>query len=117
MTDADLRWGVSDIRVGGAREDQTFILLANPNETTAEVQIRLLRSGAAPVTQTYTLEPHSRTNVQAVDLAAGVPGTYSADVQVLNFQPIVVGKAMYWNSGGEIWAAGTGVVARPLPPR
>ncbi len=81
------------------------------------MQIRLLRSGAAPVTQTYTLEPHSRTNVQAVDLAAGVPGTYSADVQVLNFQPIVVEKAMYWNSGGEIWAAGTGVVATPLPPR
>ncbi len=117
VTDADLRWGVSDIRVGGAREYQSFILLANPNETAAEVQIRLLRPGAAPVTQTYTLEPHSRTNVQAVDLAAGVPGTYSADVQVLNFQPIVVEKAMYWNSGGEVWAAGTGVVATPLPPR
>jgi len=34
----------------------------------------------------------------------------------LNYQPIVVEKAMYWNSGGEIWAAGTGVVATPLPP-
>jgi hypothetical protein len=37
-------------------------------------------------------------------------------VQVLNFQPIVVEKAMYWNSGGEIWAAGTGVVGTPMPP-
>jgi hypothetical protein len=43
-------------------------------------------------------------------------GVFSADVQVLNFQPIVVEKSLYWNSGTEIWAAGTGVVATPLPP-
>jgi hypothetical protein len=35
---------------------------------------------------------------------------------VLNYQPIVVEKALYWNSGAEVWAAGTGVVATPLPP-
>jgi len=32
------------------------------------------------------------------ELGAGV---FSADIQVLNFQPIVVEKAMYWNSGTE----------------
>jgi len=37
-------------------------------------------------------------------------------VQVLNYQPIVVEKALYWSSGTEIWAAGTGVVATALPP-
>jgi hypothetical protein len=39
------------------------------------------------------------------------------DVQVLNYQPIVVEKALYWNAGSEVWAAGTGVVATPLPPQ
>jgi len=116
VTDPELRWGVSDIRVGGPRDYQTYILLANPNATPAEVQVRLLRPGAAPVTRTYTLPPTSRANVFAADLN-GEAGTYSADVQVLNYQPIVVEKAMYWNSGTEIWAAGTGVVATPLPPR
>ena len=43
-------------------------------------------------------------------------GTFSADIQVLNFQPIVVEKALYWNSGDEIWAAGTGTVGIPIPP-
>ena len=43
-------------------------------------------------------------------------GLFSAEVQVVNYQPIVVEKAMYWNSGPQIWAAGTGVVATPLPP-
>jgi hypothetical protein len=110
------RWGVSDVRVGGPRDYQTYILLANPNPVVAEVQVRLLRPGAPPIAQSYLLPPTSRTNVFAADLA-GAAGTYSADVQVLNFQPIVVEKAMYWNSGSEIWAAGTGVVATPLPPR
>jgi hypothetical protein len=37
---------------------------------------------------------------------------------VLNHQPIAVEKAMYWNdTGGAIWAGGTGVTATLLPPR
>ncbi len=114
--DPALRWGVSDIRVGGARAAQTYVLLANPNPAPAEVRVRLLRSGAAPIVQTYTLQPTSRTNIFAADLA-GADGTYSMDVQVLNYQPIVVEKALYWNAGADVWAAGTGVVATPLPPR
>jgi subtilisin-like proprotein convertase family protein len=116
--DTALRWGVSDIRVGGPRDYQTFILLANPGDFPAEVQVRLMTPGAALLTQTYTLPPTSRTNVVPSDFGAGVTaGTYSAEVQVLNYQGIVVEKAMYWNAGDEIWAAGTGVVATVLPPR
>jgi subtilisin-like proprotein convertase family protein len=116
VVDPALRWGVSDIRVGGTRAYETFILLANPNAAPAEVQVRLLKQGAAPIVQSYTLPPTSRTNIRPVDLGA-TAGTYSAEVQVLNFQGIVVEKAMYWNSGDDVWAAGTGVVATPLPPR
>jgi hypothetical protein len=81
------------------------------------VQVRLLRPGAAPIVRSYSLPPTSRTNVIVPDFTTD-PGIYSAEVQVLNYQPIVVEKAMYWNSDlHEIWAAGTGVVATPLPPR
>jgi hypothetical protein len=115
VTDPALRWGVADGRIGGARGYQTYILLANPNPTQAEVQVRLLPVGGAPSVLNLTLEPTSRTNIDtAVYLG---PGQFNADVQVLNFQPIVVEKALYWNSGGEVWAAGTGVVATPLPPQ
>jgi len=118
VTDPALRWGISDGRIGGARAYQTYILLANPNTVPAEVQVRFLKAGAAPVLKTYTLPATSRTNIASGDLMADLgEGVFSADVQVLNFQPIVVEKAMYWNSGTEVWAAGTGVVATPLPPQ
>jgi hypothetical protein len=118
VTDPALRWGISDGRIGGARAYQTYILLANPNTVPAEVQVRFLKAGAAPVVRTLTLPATSRTNIASGDLVADLgEGVFSADVQVLNFQPIVVEKAMYWNSGTEVWAAGTGVVATPLPPQ
>jgi subtilisin-like proprotein convertase family protein len=118
VTDPALRWGISDGRIGGARAYQTYILLANPNTVPAEVQVRFLKAGAAPVARTLTLPATSRTNIASGDLVADLgEGLFSADVKVLNFQPIVVEKAMYWNSGTEVWAAGTGVVATPLPPQ
>jgi subtilisin-like proprotein convertase family protein len=118
VTDAALRWGISDGRIGGPRHHQTYILLANPNATKAEVQVRFLQAGLAPITKNYTLAPTSRTNIEPVGDGIGLtPGVFSADIQVLNFQPIVVEKAMYWNSAGEVWAAGTGTVGTPIPPQ
>jgi hypothetical protein len=35
---------------------------------------------------------------------------------VLNYQPIAVEKALYWNAGGMVWAGGTNVTATRLPP-
>jgi subtilisin-like proprotein convertase family protein len=118
VTDPALRWAIADGRIGGARDYQTYILLANPNTTPAEVQVRFLKEGMAPVTRTYTLLPTSRLNIApASDVTELGAGVFSADIQVLNFQPIVVEKAMYWNSGTEVWAAGTGTVGTPIPPQ
>lgn len=117
VTDAALRWAISDGRIGGPRSHQTYILLANPNAVKAEVQVRFLKAGLAPVTRTYTLDPTSRTNIApAADVPELGAGVFSADIQVLNYQPIVVEKAMYWNSAGEVWAAGTGTVGTRIPP-
>jgi subtilisin-like proprotein convertase family protein len=117
VTDPSLRWAVADGRLGGTRAYQTYILLANPNTVPAEVQVRFLKSGQAPVTQSYQLAPTSRMNI-GPDITQPLlgEGVFSADIQVLNYQPIVVEKALYWNSGGEVWAAGTGTVGVPIPP-
>jgi hypothetical protein len=57
---------------------------------------------------------------QSIYANADVPelgeGTFSADVQVLNYQPIAVEKALYWNSGAEVFAGGTNVTATRMPP-
>jgi hypothetical protein len=43
-------------------------------------------------------------------------GTFGVGVQVLNYQPIAVERALYWNSEGLIWADGTNVTATMMPP-
>jgi hypothetical protein len=116
VTASSLRWGVADGRIGGARAFQTFILLANPNQFPAEVQVRFLKGGFT-VTRTYTLNPSSRHSIYVnADVAELGEGTFSADVQVLNYQPIAVEKALYWNAGAEVFAGGTNVTATRLPP-
>ncbi len=116
VTETALRWAVADGRIGGPRGHDTYILLANPNPVPAEVQVRFLKPGVA-VTRTYTLPPTSRRNVHAATDAPELgDGVFSADIQVLNFQPIAAEKAMYWNADGVIWAAGTNVTATRLPP-
>jgi hypothetical protein len=118
LSEAGLRWGVADGRIGGTRDFQTYILLANPNPVAAEVQVRFLKASQVEI-RNYTLPPTSRWNINA---GADVPelgaGVFSAEVRVLNFQPIAVEKAMYWNdTGGLVWSGGTGVTATLLPPR
>lgn len=116
LTSLGLRWGLADGRLGGPRGYQTFVLLANPNPHPAEVQVRFLKTGFT-VTRSYTLPPSSRrtifVNAEVSELGTG---SFGVDVQVLNFQPIAVEKAMYWSSGSEVFAGGTNVTATRLPP-
>jgi subtilisin-like proprotein convertase family protein len=116
VTQSALRWGVADGRIGGPRDYQTYILLANPNPLPAEIQVRFLKPGLT-VTRQYTLTPFSRRNIWAnTDVPELGAGTFSADVQVVNYQPIAVEKALYWSAGGEVFAGGTNVTATRMPP-
>jgi subtilisin-like proprotein convertase family protein len=116
VTDPGLRWGLADGRIGGPRGHETYILLANPNALPSEVQVRFLQAGVT-ATRIYTLPPTSRLSIQAgADIGELHAGVFGAEIQVLNEQPIAVEKALYWNSGSEIWAAGTNVTATRLPP-
>jgi subtilisin-like proprotein convertase family protein len=116
VTEAGLRWGLADGRIGGSRAYSTFILLANPNPAPAEVEVRFFQGGRT-ATRTYTVAPTSRMNVPLGDVHELIDGVFSAEIEVLNFQPIAVEKAMYWNASGVTWAAGTNVTATRLPPR
>jgi hypothetical protein len=116
VTQLGLRWGLADGRRGGPRGYETYVLLANPNTLPSEVRVRLMKPGLT-VTRQYTLPPTSRLNVQASQDAPEIgEGVFAVEVEVLNFVPIAVEKAMYWNSEGAVWAAGTNVTATRLPP-
>jgi subtilisin-like proprotein convertase family protein len=117
MTETGLRWGIADGRIGGPREHQTYILLANPNPVPAEIEVTFLKSGGNTVSRAFTIEPTSRVNIWANgDVPELGEGTFSADIRVVNYQPIAVEKALYWNAEGVVWAAGTNVTATRLPP-
>lgn len=111
------RWAFADGRVGGANEAQTYVMVANPGTSAANITVTFLRGGgAAPVTKTYVVPPTSRFNVRTG------PGTPVPELTEESFgglitsdQPIAVEKALFWNAAGQIWAAGTNANATRLP--
>jgi hypothetical protein len=124
-TTTGLRWGMAEGEVGGSSEASTYVLIANPSPVPAQVKVTLLfENGSAE--RTYTLAPRTRFNV---DVGTEFAGQFSAGtVAPLRFGalveslappgaaavPIVVERAMYWNSGGQFWAAGADALATKL---
>lgn len=119
LTALDTKWGLAEGRVGGSSEYQTYILLANPGTTAADVTLTFLRGNGATVTKTFTVQPTSRFNV-----FIGPPGSGSMvpelvdesfGATITSTQPIAVERAMYSNALGQIWQAGTNATAVHLP--
>jgi autotransporter-associated beta strand protein len=109
-------WGLAEGRVGGPHEFLTYILLANPANTTADVSITYLREGAPPVVKTYTVPPRHRFNI---DVRSAVPEiqneSFGARIEVTNGVAIAVERSMYWNANGVFWAGGTNALGTPIP--
>jgi hypothetical protein len=98
------RWGLADVRVGGDHKFETFILLANPNDTPAQVEVVFRKTGQPAIVKTHQIAPNTRVTVTPSEAAAAFgAGLMSAEVQVLNYQPIAVEKALYWRAEGVTW--------------
>ena len=85
-----------------------FYLLQNPTAQAATVQIQYLRPApAAPITKTYTVGANTRRSIYVngedplLDEAE-----ISAVIASTNAVPIVVERAMYLNSNGQLFGAG-----------
>ena len=117
MTETRRHWGLAAGRVGGANDDQTYILLANPGDTAAEVTLTFLRGNRSTVEKTFTVAPTSRFNVAVNGPDSSVPelADESFGVDIVSTQPIAVERSMYNNANGVIWAAGTNAAASRLP--
>lgn len=117
VTETALRWGLAEGRVGGPHVFETYVLLANPGATAAQVRLTFLRTDGTTVVKDYTVAPTSRFNVP---VNAFVPElhdeSFATVVEVLNGVPIAVERAMYNNdAAGAWWAAGTNATAVKLP--
>jgi hypothetical protein len=110
------KWGLAEGRVGGPRDYVTFILLANPTSTTANVTITYLRESGGPVVKTYTVPPTSRFNVDVKSVVPELQNeSFGAMVVVTNDVPIAVERSLYWNANGVFWAGGTNALAASVP--
>jgi autotransporter-associated beta strand protein len=116
VTELGLKWGLAEGRVGGQAHYQTYILLANPGDVPASVQIQFLRESAAPLVKSFVVAPTSRVNVP-VGPGTEVPelADESFGAIITSTQPIAVERAMYSDVNGVTWAAGTNATATRLP--
>jgi len=125
-TTTGTRWGVGDGEVGILPEDTaTFLLIANTSAFAGTVRVTLLFETGGVITQDFAVAANSRFTVAVLptDLPASatymrVPrGTrFSAVLDSLGVTPaqIVVERAMYWNANGQLWAAGSDLLATKL---
>jgi hypothetical protein len=114
VTGAALAWALAEGRVGGPDSSQTFILLANPGADDANVTITAFRSDGTIVTHPFTVPANSRLNVPvSQEFPELTNDTFSALVTA--DRPIVVERALYSDSAGVFWAAGTNATATPIP--
>jgi autotransporter-associated beta strand protein len=78
----------------------TDLLIANPGEEAAPIEVRFLKPGGDTVTQTYTVPGMSRLTIRVDD----VPGLEATEVSTIvtstDGRPIVVERTMRWNETG-----------------
>jgi Ca2+-binding RTX toxin-like protein len=110
------KWGLAEGRVGMNHGFETYILLANPNTTAANVTITFLRADGTTVVKPFTVNARSRFNVAVSTAAPELQNeAFGASIQVTNGLGIGVERAMYSNALGQVWAAGTSALATRLP--
>ena len=116
VTGAATKWALAEGRVGGPREFETFVLLANPGLSTAQVRATFLRTNGTTVVKTYDVLPTSRFNIWVNSM---VPELANEDfgvlLEVLNGVDVAVERAMYWTSAGVDFAGGTNATAVRVP--
>lgn len=110
-------WALAEGEDGGARHDQTFILIANTGREAATVSVRLVFEDATTSERSYTLPANSRFTVPVgTEFPDAVNRRFGAIVESLGRdpQPIVVDRAQYNDAGGVTWAAGSNALATRL---
>jgi hypothetical protein len=116
VTQTAHRWGLAEGRVGGEAAFQTFVLVANPGTTAANLTVAFLRTSGTTVTKTLTVAAGARLTIttgpgsMVPELADEAFGTV-----VTSDQPVFVERAMYSNASTVFWAAGSAATASPLP--
>lgn len=78
----------------------TFVLVLNPTDTTANVRVQYLLGNGVPVVKSYVIGPRRRATIWVdVEDARLADTGFGAVVETTNGVPIVVERSMWWPSG------------------
>lgn len=117
-TSTATRWAIAEGETGGARGVDTYILLANPTSTAASIKVTLLFEDGTTTDRTFAVAANSRFNVWTrAEFPSTLDRRYGAIIESLGASApgVIVERAMYWDAGGQLWAAGTNALAARLP--
>jgi Ca2+-binding RTX toxin-like protein len=81
----------------------TFVLVANPNPTPANVQMTFLTDQGAAIVRNYTVAANARLTVN-MEEQSPVLANAAASTTITASQPIIVERAMYWPGNGLQWS-------------
>ncbi|MGQ9756727.1 MAG: NlpC/P60 family protein [Actinomycetota bacterium] len=79
----------------------TWLLMSNPGEVEARVEVSYLLEGASPVVVDYSLPPASRFTVQVNAVPGLRPGNVGISYRSLNGVPVAAERAMYFDYFGR----------------
>ncbi len=111
------RWALAEGEVGGGRNTDTYILIANTATVQGQVRATLLFEDGTTAERTFDVAAKSRFNVDVRnEFPSAVGRRFGAVIESLGSTPIqiVVERAMYWNAIGQTWASGTNALATRL---
>lgn len=117
------RWGLAGGETGshdGGPAWQTYVLIANTSSFAGQAQVTVYFENGGSQTRTVNLAAQSRTNVSIAEVFPSTNNTLFGIVVQSVGSPtppqIVVERAMYSNTRGLLWSAGTALVATRLAP-
>ncbi|HTV03521.1 MAG TPA: DUF4394 domain-containing protein [Luteitalea sp.] len=114
VTTLGQRWAFGEGRVGGPNNYATFLLVANPGMTDSTSTVTFLRANGTTVQRTITVPKQSRANIWVnVDIPELADESFG--VSIVSSAPVFAERAMYSDSGGVQFAAGSVVTAARVP--
>jgi hypothetical protein len=110
------RWAIADGEVStDFRMTQTYLLVANVSASPANVTVTLLLENGGTLQKPFSLQPGSRFNVAVAQEFPQARGhRFGATVQSDVANSIVVERAVYSNSPGQVIGAGGAALATPI---
>ena len=113
-TAAAPRWGLTDLRIGGTRNEVHYLMVENVDATAVSVDVTAYLPEGKRETRTYLMDASSRLTLDiGSEFPAAVGGMSSLTIN--SSGAVVVESSRYWDAAGLHWGAGANLRATPLP--